>query len=184
MKERGLLIAVLVLPFVIAACSGSGDDQQRATASAVSNPPSAATRTAPDAEEPTVPGGEAASTKAAAPPRPSITILTPTDGSTARSGEVTVSVSVEDFNVVEQQVRPPFPPQVAGEGHVHFYLDTETLPTTHSPPATGTYRSISETTHAWTGIAPGRHTFAVQLIGNDHAPLSPLAQDQVTITVE
>lgn len=183
MKDRGLLIAVLVLPFVIAACSGGGD-KQRATASGAPNPPSAATRTAPDTEEPTARGNEATSTSVPAPPRPSITILTPTDGSTARSGEVTVSVSVKDFNVVDQQVRPPFPPPMAGEGHVHFYLDTETLPTTHSPPATGTYRSISETTHAWTGVAPGRHTFAVQLIGNDHAPLSPPAQDRVTITIE
>lgn len=183
MKDRGLLIAVLVLPFVIAACSGGGD-KQRVTASGAANPLSAATRTAPVTEEPTARGSEAISTSAPAPPRPSISILTPTDRSTARSGEVTVAVSVKDFNVVEQQVRPPFPPPMAGEGHVHFYLDTETLPTTHSPPATGTYRSISETTHVWTGVAPGRHTFAVQLIGNDHAPLSPPAQDRVTITVE
>lgn len=184
MKDRGFQIAVLVIPIVIAACSGGGDGERRAAASAVPNPPSAATRTAPDTEEPTARAGEAATTSAPAPPRPSITILTPTDGSTARSGEVTVSVSVIGFNVVDQQVRPPFPPPIAGEGHVHFYLDTETLPTTHSLPATGTYRSISETTHTWTGVAPGRHAFAVQLVGNDHAPLSPPAQDRVTITVE
>lgn len=184
MKDRGFLIAVLVIPIVIVACSGGGDGQQRATVPAAPNPPSAATRTGPDTEEPTARGGQAASMNAPAPPRPSITILTPTDGSTVRSGEVTVSVSVKDFNVVDQQVRPPFPPPMAGEGHVHFFLDTETLPTTHSPPSTGTYRSVSETTYAWTGVARGRHGFAVQLVGNDHAPLSPPAQDWVIITVE
>jgi len=97
---------------------------------------------------------------------------------------VTVSVAVKGFNVVEQRVRPPFPQPVAGKGHVHFYLDAEAIPTTHSPPTTGAYRSISGTTYTWTGVGPGRHTVAVQLVGKDHVPLTPQAKDQATVTDE
>jgi hypothetical protein len=122
--------------------------------------------------------------KAPVPPRPSISILTPADGRTVHATAVTVSVAVNDFNIVEQRVRPPFPRPVAGKGHVHFYLDAKTIPTTHSPPTTGAYRSISGTTYTWTGLGSGRHALAVQLVGKDHVPLSPQAKDEVTVTVE
>jgi hypothetical protein len=116
--------------------------------------------------------------------RPAIALRRPADGQSVRGGAVTVSVAVEGFELVEQRVRPPFPPPVHGKGHVHFYLDTERLPTTHSPPATGTYRSISGRTYTWTGLAPGTHSLAVQLVGKDHAPLRPPAKDRVTVDVE
>jgi hypothetical protein len=128
-------------------------------------------------------GGTAPTPTTSAPKRPpraagpSITILTPKAGSMVQGSTVKVSVSVKGFNVVRKQFQAP----VAGEGHVHFYLDVETLPTTHARPTRGTYRSISGTTYAWTGVSPGRHTFAVQLVGNDHVPLSPPAKDQVTV---
>jgi hypothetical protein len=100
----------------------------------------------------------------------------PTAGSTLRSSTVKVSVVVEGFKVVKKQFRAP----VSGEGHVHFYLDVTTLPTTHARPTTGQYRSISGTTYAWTGVRPGRHTLAVQLVGNDHVPLRPPVTDGST----
>lgn len=115
--------------------------------------------------------------------KPSITIRTPIDGQTVPGDAVTVSVSVRAFKVVEQRARPPFPRPVAGKGHVHFYLDTKTLPRTHSPPATGSYRSVSTTSYTWTGVTPGRHTFAVQLVGKDHAPLRTPVKDRIRLTV-
>jgi hypothetical protein len=87
---------------------------------------------------------------------------------------------VTSFKVVNRQFHAP----VAGEGHVHFYLDAKTLPRTHTYPSPVTYRSISGTTYAWTDVSPGRHTFAVQLVGNDHVPLRPAAKNQVTVTVQ
>ena len=96
---------------------------------------------------------------------------------------MTVSTSVKGFELVEQRVRPPFPRPVRGKGHVHFYLDTATLPTTHSPPATGAYRSVSGRTYTWTGLPHGTHSLAVQLVGKDHAPLRPAAKDRVTVEV-
>jgi hypothetical protein len=108
-----------------------------------------------------------------------ITIRTPKAGSTVHGSTIRVSVSLKDFKAVYKQ----FQPAVAGEGHVHFYLDVKTLPKTHTYPSPVPYRSISGTTYTWTGVRPGRHTVAVQLVGNDHVPLRPPAKDRVTVTV-
>lgn len=118
-------------------------------------------------------------TSAQSAPRPSIDILTPRADSTVHGRSIRVSVSVKGFNPRHAQFRP----RAAGEGHVHFYLDVETLPTTHVYPSPVPYRSISGTTYTWTGVSPGRHVVAVQLVGNDHVPLRPHVKDRVAITV-
>ena len=110
---------------------------------------------------------------------PSITFIEPTPGGSLPAGVVQLAVEVEQFDVVAKQFEPP----VDGEGHVHFYLDVEELPTTHARPATGEYRSVSRTEYTWTGVPAGEHTFSVQLVGNDHVPLNPPAKDRVRITV-
>jgi hypothetical protein len=168
---------------VLAACGGEHDDEESATGTGAGDSAGAVVRTAPGTEGSPgrVDGGPPASARGTA--RPSISILTPSDGQTFHDSAVTVSISVTGFKLVKQQIRPPFPPPVAGEGHVHFYLDSETLPTTHSPPTTGTYRSVSATTYTWSGIGPGRHTFAAQLVGKDHVPLSAPVKDRVDVTV-
>lgn len=112
--------------------------------------------------------------------RPSIAIVTPEAGSTIHERSITVSVSVRRFKVVDKQFGRP----VAREGHVHFYLDVKTLPRTHTYPSPVPYRSVSETSYTWTGVSPGRHIVAVQLVGNDHVPLRPPATDRVVITVD
>lgn len=111
--------------------------------------------------------------------QPSIAILVPKAGSTLHGRTIRVSVLVKGFNPLHEQFRSP----MAREGHVHFYLDVERLPTTHTYPSPVPYRSISGTSYTWTGITPGRHTVAVQLVGNDHVPLRPPATDRVAITV-
>jgi hypothetical protein len=182
LKKLKLLLPFSVLvPFALAACGSEEDRKESATSPSAGESPGAVARTAPGAQESPGRGGGAAPASAPKTSGPSISILTPTDGQAVSGGTVAVSVSVKRFKVVNQRVRPPFPPPVAGEGHVHFYLDTDMLPTTHSPPTTGTYRSISGTTYTWTGVGPGRHTLAVQLVGNDHAPLSPPVKDRVTV---
>lgn len=112
--------------------------------------------------------------------RPSIAIQTPEAGSTLHGRSIRVSVVVKGFEVVHKQFQRP----VAGEGHIHLYLDVKTLPRTHTYPSPVPYRSISETSYTWTGVSPGRHTVAVQLVGNDHVPLRPPATDRVAITVD
>jgi hypothetical protein len=115
--------------------------------------------------------------------RPSIEVVTPARRDVVRGTAVSVRVSVKGFEVVPQRVRPPFPRPVSGKGHVHFYLDTKRLPTRHGPPSTGAYRSLSATSYTWTGVAPGTHSLAAQLVGKDHAPLRPRVKDRVTVEV-
>jgi hypothetical protein len=170
----GALIAV-----ALAACGGEeptqGTDRRDTDEFATALP-----RSEPSAASKRQPRGR----RAQAEREPSITILEPTSREAVPAGAVTVSVSVKGFKVVAQRVRPPFPPPERGEGHIHFYLDTVALPTTHSAPATGSYRSISGRSYTWPDVGRGRHSFAVQLVGKDHAPLPAPVKDRITLLVE
>jgi plastocyanin/predicted lipoprotein with Yx(FWY)xxD motif len=112
---------------------------------------------------------------------PTVTITTPASAGIIPSGNVTVSISVTNFNVVDKQGQTSAP----GEGHVHFYLDIP-APTAAGKPAvppSGVWAHVSGTTYTFTDVAAGTHTIIVQLVNNDHTPLIPLATAQVTVTV-
>ena len=179
-----LVILPVLVSLALAACGGAGmqaptgDDPRRDERSA------AVAETAP---KPHVSPRRARATRRRSVPalrRPSIDIVGAAEGEAVTGDTVTLSVAVKGFKLVDQRVRPPFPSPVAGQGHVHYYLDTKRLPTTHSPPATGVYRSTSQTSYTWTRVAAGRHSFAVQLVGRDHAPLRPAVKDWITAEVE
>lgn len=113
---------------------------------------------------------------------PDVSITSPSDGSTVTPGDVTVTIQVENFDLVDKLGEEP----VQGEGHVHFYKDVAP-PTSPDEPAVteeGTYAVSTETSHTWTDVEPGSHTFAVQLVNNDHTPLTPPVTEQVTVAVE
>lgn len=113
-----------------------------------------------------------------------VAITKPAAGSTVAAGDVEVTVSPESFNIVNKLGQPP----VAGEGHIHYYLDVETIPTTPGKPAVTddpkTYHAEATTTYSWPDVAAGEHTFGVQLVNNDHTPLEPAVTAEVTVTVE
>jgi hypothetical protein len=173
-----LLIPRVVVAVALAACGGDGP-QQVPTPGETEEVADTVTRTRPSG----VKERHREDGRQRQRPRPSITLLEPTRRQTVAAGAVTVSASVTGFRLVDQRVRPPFPPPEAGQGHVHFYLDTVNLPTTHSPPATGSYRSISGTSYTWPDVSPGRHSFAVQLVGKDHVPLRNPVKDRITLVV-
>lgn len=150
------------------ACGNDGDDDARDRARAPE-------RSARAAKEPR----QRQSRDAA----PSIRIVSPAPGAAVSGDSVAVEVSIDNFDLVPQHTRPPFPAPKAGRGHVHFYLDTDRLPARHGPPATGAYRSVSTTRYAWPGVSRGRHSLAVQLVGRDHAPLRPAVKDRVAVEV-
>jgi hypothetical protein len=175
-QRLGLVILAAAVALALAACGGSG----KAAEDAGPPRPVVTTDSADGAgEAPARPRRRARERSAAR-----VEILEPSDGEVVHTGAVTVSVSVTGFRVVSQRTRPPFPRPLPGRGHIHFYLDTRKLPATHSPPATGSYRSLSLRTHTWTGLLPGRHSLAVQLVGRDHAPLRPQVKDRLTVVVE
>ncbi len=102
---------------------------------------------------------------------PMIKILEPADGSDVSAGNVTVSVEVGDFKIVDKAGQE----NVEGEGHIHYYMDTA-VPTAQGEPAItaeGTYVHIANTSYTWQNVTPGMHNFSVQLVNNDHTPLNP-----------
>jgi hypothetical protein len=112
---------------------------------------------------------------------PSITITSPVDGSTIPAGNVTVSVHVDDFSLVDKLGQA----KVAGEGHIHYFMDVM-VPTAPNKPAftaPGTYFPSTDTGVVWMNVKPGMHNFSAELVNNDHTPLDPPQYSMVNVTV-
>jgi hypothetical protein len=107
--------------------------------------------------------------------RITVAFTEPEDGSTVEAGDVTVSVTPENF-------------EVPADGHVHLYIDVDEIPTTAGKPAftedSSQYHAGPDTTYTWPDVDAGEHTFGVQLVNQDHTPLEPPVTDEVTVTVE
>ncbi len=115
---------------------------------------------------------------------PAVKILSPPNGAAVAGGNVTVTVQVTNFNVVDKQGQASVP----GEGHLHFYLDVIPIPSIPGQPAippnaNATWAHVSGTTYTFTNVPQGIHTFSVQLVNNDHTPVIPEVIDNITITV-
>ncbi len=107
--------------------------------------------------------------------------ISPADGAKVTSGDVTVSAQVFNFNIVDKLGQPA----VAGEGHLHFFMDVD-APTTQGQPAVtapGTYAATKDTSYTWHNVTPGTHTFSVELANNDHTPLAQPVVAKSTVTV-
>jgi hypothetical protein len=118
------------------------------------------------------------------PDTPTVEITSPLDDQTIRTGDITVRVNVNHFRTVDRQGEA----NAAGEGHIHFYMDVNPVPDTPGvpalpPDANATWKDTSVTSHTFYGVPPGEHTFAVQLVNNDHTPLVPGVSDVVNVTV-
>jgi hypothetical protein len=112
---------------------------------------------------------------------PSITITSPANGSTISAGNVTVSVHVDDFSLVNKLGQA----SVSGEGHIHYFMDVK-VPTTPGKPAitaSGTYIPTADTSYTLMNVGPGMHNFSVELVNNDHTPLNPPQYSEVNVTV-
>ena len=115
---------------------------------------------------------------------PSLKILIPRDSPTARgisgAGNCPVLVEVTNFQLVDK----PGKPNVAGEGHIHYFLDVDppTDPGKAAVTAAGTYAATTDTVYWWPDIGKGPHTFWVQLVNNDHTPLNPPVITKSSVT--
>lgn len=138
-------------------------------------------------EEPALqatPPADADESPAAGDGEPVVTITEPESDATLEAGGVDIAVEVEGFSVVNKLGEAP----VEGEGHIHFYRDVDEIPTEPGKPAVtddaSTYHAAATTSHTWEDVEAGEHTFAVQLVNNDHTPLEPPITAEVTVTVE
>ncbi|MBI4284835.1 MAG: DUF4399 domain-containing protein [Chloroflexi bacterium] len=115
----------------------------------------------------------------APPPPPAVKIVSPAAGAQLQPGSIAVSIETSNFQIV-----PPGP-VVAGQGHVHYYLDVE-IPTAPGKPAVsaaGTYKAAPATTATWDNVSPGSHTLGVQLVKGDHTPFEPPVTATVMVSV-
>ena len=105
----------------------------------------------------------------------------PANGAVLSSGAITVNVKVTNFNVVDKQGQANVP----GEGHIHYYLDvpTPTTPGQQAIPSGGVWAHVSGTSYTFENVPVGLHTFYVQLVNNDHTPLSPNVTDSIQMYV-
>jgi len=111
--------------------------------------------------------------------KPAVTIATLPTGISA--GDITISVQVSNFEVLSG----PWSSNVSGKGHLIYYMDVP-VPTYyyHSAIAkAGSYAVGYDTSYTWSGVTPGEHTFAVQLVNNDDTPLAPATFDTIAINV-
>lgn len=113
------------------------------------------------------------------PHAPTIQITSPSGS--VQAGDITVSVQVANFTIVDALGKV----NVAGEGHIHYFLDVDAATTPGKPALTapGTYAVTAGTSHIWKNVAAGAHTFSAELINNDHTPFVPPITAKVTVTV-
>jgi len=116
---------------------------------------------------------------------PQINITEPKDGSEVAAGSVTVSVEVMNFNLVDKLGKA----NVAGEGHIHWFMDaiTPTAPGKNARAKQGRNAPSSSAlvnSYTWTNVAAGMHNFSVELVNNDHTPLSPPVWAEVNVTAK
>ncbi len=131
----------------------------------------------------TTPSGTVATTMGASS-APSLTITSPQNGATVPAGDVTVTAQVSNFNVVDKQGQA----NIAGEGHLHFYMDVNPIPTDAGKPAipadkNAAWAHVSGTTYTFANVPAGMHTFSVELANNDHTPVQPPVVQSVMVMV-
>jgi alcohol dehydrogenase (cytochrome c) len=112
---------------------------------------------------------------------PRLKISQPPNGAIKKTGSITIDASVSNFNVVDKQGQPA----AAGEGHLHFYMDVQppTDPTKPAVPSGGVWAHISGTSYTFENVPVGIHKFYVQLVNNDHTPVSPIVTDSIQVSV-
>lgn len=131
----------------------------------------------------TAPAPATTTTTPAVVTSPAVSITSPQNGATLSGPSIPVTVTVTNFRVVDKQGQAA----AAGEGHVHFYLDVSTVPSDPAKPAIpanaqAAWAHVSGTSYTFTNVSPGMHTVSVQLVNNDHTPVTPVVTQSVMVT--
>ena len=108
---------------------------------------------------------------------PRLKISQPTNGAVKKTGSITISADVSNFNVVAKVGQAA----ANGEGHLRFFMDVQ--PPTGSTQPSGTWADVAGTSYTFTNVPVGLHTFYVQLVTNDGKPLSANVVDKIQIYV-
>lgn len=99
---------------------------------------------------------------------PAITFTSPAAGATVSGPDMALQFSVSNLKIVAP---PADGKNVAGQGHLHGYLDD------------GQYIPIADTSYTAKGLSAGKHKFRLELQNNDHTLLSPKVMKEIEFTV-
>ena len=111
---------------------------------------------------------------------PSVTIVSPTEGSEIEGGTVEVRLESAGFEVA------PAGTMDAGTGHHHLFLNRDvSAPNVPVPTEAGfiVHMGDGSVTHTFEDVAPGEHRLIAVVGDGLHVPLSPWVVDTVTFTV-
>jgi LPXTG-motif cell wall-anchored protein len=104
---------------------------------------------------------------------PELQVLSPTGQDVIQGSTVTVKFTASGISIVPTTVpvaeagkRPEM--NKTGEGHLHFMLDLQPLVVWEKMDA-----------YTFTNVPPGEHQLMVELVQNDHSPLSPPVVQQI-----
>jgi len=112
---------------------------------------------------------------------PLVVLISPNNGEVRDSGDVEVRIYLQNFTMLPDAGQA----NKAGEGHVIYYLDASAPLQQRAPAITtpGTFAVAAETSHTWSNVPPGQHTFTVQLVNNDNTPLDQPVTVRANVTV-
>lgn len=94
---------------------------------------------------------------------PALKILTPQEDQTIYGDKVPILFDVQGFTLTEIQTNPV---PVAGQGHIHLWLDDQN-PTAESA------TKVAKDEFTFSDVAYGEHTLKAELVGNNHKSLTP-----------
>ena len=98
---------------------------------------------------------------------PSITIVTPADGTPVGTSGFRMQTSVRGFDLSQDNYAGT---SVPGQGHIHFSLDGALAQPT------------AQTSYDFSGLTPGSHVLRAELRNNDHSALTPAVFDEISVT--
>src|SRR3990170_7287167 len=101
---------------------------------------------------------------------PTLNVLTPTEGRTIYGDKVPVLLDAQNFEIVDFANNTK---AVAGQGHVHLWLDDEQMTPQSAAKAI-------EDTFTFSDVPTGDHKLKVELVNNDHTSLKPPVVVEVT----
>jgi hypothetical protein len=117
---------------------------------------------------------------AAAVTMPTVTIVTPAEGSTLEGSDAVVTLTVEGIEVA------PIAEGRMDTGHHHLYLDVDLTPLELMVPLDNPqiiHMGDGRSTHTFEGLAPGEHRVIAVLADPTHTPIDPPVVDTVTFRV-
>lgn len=94
---------------------------------------------------------------------PTLETITPSQDQTIYGNKIPILFNIENFEIVDFDVNKV---PIAGQGHIHLWLDDEN-------PTTDSATMIKEDNFTYSDVPFGNHTLVAELLSNNHKSLYP-----------